>query len=81
MMSGLPIRIAVVFQPGAMDKPVWFELDMRQLRIATTTYYWKDSVGDATLLQWTVTTEDDALYELVFTAYDQSWMLYPHQTE
>lgn len=81
MMSGLPVRIAVVFQPGAKAKPVWFELNRRQHRIARTTYHWKDRVGDAPLLHWAVVTEDDALYEIVFNALDQSWVLYPHKTE
>ncbi len=81
MMSGLPVRIAVVFQPGAKAKPVWFELNRKQYKIARITYYWKDRVGDTPLLHWAVVTEDDALYELVFNALDQSWMLYPHRTE
>ena len=81
MMSGLPVRIAVVYQEGVKPKPVWFELNRRQHRIARTTYYWKDRVGDAPLLHWAVVTEDDALYELVFNALDQSWVLYPHKKE
>lgn len=81
MMPGQPVRIAVVFQPGAKAKPVWFELNRKQHKIVRTTYYWKDSVGDAPLLHWAVVTEDDALYELVFNALDQTWVLYPHRTE
>lgn len=81
MMSGLPVRIAVVFQPGAKAKPVWFELNRKQHKITRTTYYWKDRIGDAPLLHWSVVTEDEALYELVFNALEQTWMLYPHRTE
>lgn len=81
MMSGMPVRIAVVFQPGAKAKPVWFELNRRQHRIAKTTYYWKDRIGDAPLLHWSVVTDEDALYELVFNTLDQTWVLYPHKTE
>lgn len=81
MMSGLPVRIAVVFRPGEKAKPVWFELNRKQHKIARTTYHWKDRVGDAPLLHWAVVTEDDALYELVFNALDQSWELYPHKIE
>lgn len=81
MMSGQPVRIAVVFQPGAKAKPVCFELNRKQHKIIRTTYYWKDRVGDAPLLHWAVVTEDDALYELVFNTLDQSWVLYPHRTE
>lgn len=81
MMSGLPVRIAVVFRPGEKAKPVWFELNRKQHKIARTTYYWKDRLGGAPLLHWAVVTEDDALYELVFNALDQTWELYPHKTE
>lgn len=80
-MAGLHVRIAVVFRPGEKAKPVWFELNRKQHKIARTTYYWKDRLGDAPLLHWAVVTEDDALYELVFNALDQSWTLHPHRTE
>lgn len=81
MIQGLPVRIAVVFQPGAKAKPVWFELNQKQHRIARTTYHWKGRPGDAQLLHWAVVTEDESLYELVFNSIDQSWMLYPQKTE
>jgi len=81
MMRGEPVRIAVVYQPGAKAKPVWFELNRKQHRIVKTTYFWKDKVGDAPLLHFAVVTEDEALYELVFNSLDQSWMLYPHKIE
>jgi hypothetical protein len=82
MQSGQPIRIAVLFQPGAKAKPVWFELNRKQYRIAKTTYFWRDRVGDAPLLHFAVVTEgEEALYEIVFNPLDQSWTLYPQQTE
>jgi hypothetical protein len=81
MMNGTPVRIAIVYYPGAKAKPIWFELDRKQHKIARTTYYWKDRVGDAPLLHWAVVTEEDALYELVFNAIEQTWMLYPHKVE
>lgn len=81
MMRGEPVRIAVVYQPGVKAKPVWFELNRRQHRIARTTYFWKDRIGDVPLLHFAVVTEDEALYELVFNTLDQTWMLYPHKTE
>jgi hypothetical protein len=81
MQSGTPIRIAVVYQAGVKPKPVWFELNRKQHKIARTTYYWKDRVGDAPLLHFAVVDEEDALFELVFNSLDQSWMLYPHQTD
>jgi len=75
------VRIAVLFQPGARARPVWFELNRRQHRIARTTYFWKDRIGGASLLHFAVVTEEDALYELVYNPEEQSWMLYPHATE
>ncbi len=81
MMSGLPIRIAVVYQAGVKPKPVWFELNRKQHKIAKTTYYWKDKVGDAPLLHFAVIDEEDSLFELVFNSLDQTWMLYPHKVE
>lgn len=81
MTAGLPVRIAVVFQPGVKARPVWFELNQRQHRITRTTYFWKDMVGDTPLLHFAVVTEDNALYELVYNSDDQTWMLYPHTTE
>ncbi len=81
MLSGKPVRIAVVYQPGAKVKPIWFELNRKQHKIARTTYFWKDRVGEAPLLHFAVVDEDDSLFELVFNALDQSWMLYPQKTE
>jgi hypothetical protein len=72
-----PIRVAVIFQSGVKAKPVWYELNRRQHWIARTTYFWKNKVGETPLLHFAVVTEDNALYELVFNALDQSWFLYP----
>jgi len=81
MQSGTPIRIAVVYQAGTKPKPVWFELNRKQHKIAKTTYYWKDRVGDAPLLHFAVVDEEDSLFELVFNSLDQTWMLYPQRIE
>jgi hypothetical protein len=82
MQPGQPIRIAVVFQPGSKAKPVWFELDRKQYKIAKTTYFWKDRVGDTPLVHFAVITEgEESLFELVFNPLDQSWTLHPQQTE
>lgn len=77
MMAGLPVRIDVVYQAGVKPKPVWFELNRKQHKIARITYYWKNRVGDAPLLHFAVVDEEDALFELVFNSLDQTWMLYP----
>lgn len=81
MQSGTPIRIAVVYQAGVKPKPVWFELNRKQHKIARTTYYWKDRVGNAPLLHFAVVDEEDSLFELVFNSLDQTWMLYPQKVE
>lgn len=81
MMKGESIRIAVVYQDGTRPKPVWFELNRRQHKIAKTTYFWKDHVGDAPLLHFAVVDEENSLFELVFNSLDQTWMLFPHRTE
>jgi hypothetical protein len=81
MISGLPIRIAVVYQPGAKVKPIWFELNRKQHKITKTTYFWKSLVGDAPLLHFAVIDENEALFELVLNTHDQTWMLYPQKIE
>ena len=80
-MSGIPVRIGVVFTPDTKARPVWFELNRKQYKVAETTYYWKDRVGETPLVHFAVTTEDSSLYELVFNPLEQSWSLYPHKTE
>jgi hypothetical protein len=80
-MPGKPVRIAVVYQPGEKIRPIWFELNRKQHRVAKTTYFWKDRMGDTPLLHFAVIDENEALFELVLNTHDQSWMLYPHQTE
>lgn len=80
MMAGVPVRIAVVFEPDKQVKPVWFELNRQKHVIRETTYYWKDHAGETPLLHYAVTT-DEALYELVFNVADQRWTLHHHTSE
>lgn len=80
MISGIPVRIGVVFTPDKKAKPIWFELNRQKHVVKDTTYHWKDRVGDVTLLHYAVTT-DEALYELVFNCTDQSWSLYGQKIE
>jgi hypothetical protein len=79
-MSGKPVRIAVVFEPGKKARPVWFELNRKQHKVAETTYHWKDSIGNTPLLHYAV-TDGEALYELVFNPLDQSWTLQGLKTD
>lgn len=80
MISGTPVRIAVLFEPGKKARPVWFELDRRQHRITDSTYHWQDRVGERQFLHYAV-TDDEGLYELIFDPADQSWTLHRQQTE
>lgn len=80
MTTGVPVRIAVVFEPDKKAKPVWFELNRKKHVIREMTYHWKDNIGGTTLLHYAVTT-DEALYELVFNLVNQIWTLHTHTTE
>ncbi len=77
-MVGIPVRIAVVFEPDKKARPVWFELNRQKHVITETTYHWRDKVGDTALLHYAVTA-DGTLYELVFNALDQSWTVHRHE--
>ncbi|MFH0996409.1 MAG: hypothetical protein V1844_13090 [Pseudomonadota bacterium] len=77
---GIPIRIAVIYEPGKRIRPVWFELNRRQYRVVETTYHWRDKIGETDYLHYTV-TDGDVLYELIFNPHDQTWTLNAQQTE
>lgn len=79
-MSGKPVRIAVVYEPGKRPRPVWFELNRHQHRVKETTYFWRDKVGDTPLMHYAV-TDGEALYELVFNPKDESWTIQNHRIE
>jgi len=68
------IRIATIFTPGKLIKPVWFDWHNRKHTILETTYHWKEHVGAATLMHFSV-TDGEALYDLVYNTLDQSWLL------
>ena len=82
MMSGQPVRIAVIFEPGKKAKPVWFQLNRQQVKVKETTYHWKDKVGATPLVHYAVVAEESGdLYELVFNPSDETWSIYSHKTE
>ena len=80
MLKGDPIRIAVIYEPGKRFRPVWFELNRKQHNVVETTYHWRDKIGEARYLDYTV-TDGGALYELIFNPLDQVWTLISQQTE
>lgn len=68
------IRVAVVFGPGRVVRPVWFEWKRRKHTISQTTYTWTDKVGEATRLHFSV-SDGEALFELIYNTQDQCWSL------
>ena len=78
--KGNPIRIAVIYEPGKRIRPVWFELNRKQHKVVETTYHWRDMIGEAHYLHYTV-TDGEVLYELIFNPHDQTWTLNSQQTE
>ena len=74
MSEPQPVRVAAIFAPGEMPRPVWFELRNEQLRIAEVCYFWKSSLGDATILNFSVLTPQ-GVFELAFNTQSQSWQL------
>jgi hypothetical protein len=80
MSKGNPIRIAVIYEPGKRIRPVWFELNHKQHKVVETTYHWRDKIGEAHYLHYTV-TDGEMLYELIFNPHDQTWTINAQQTE
>jgi hypothetical protein len=68
------LRVAVVFGPGNLVRPVWFELNLRKHEVRETTYRWESCLGNAVLLHYAV-SDGEALYELVYNLVSQSWCI------
>lgn len=66
------LRVAVVFGPDCIVRPVWFELNRHKHEIRETTYRWESRFGDAPLLHYAV-SDGEALFELVYNTVSQSW--------
>jgi len=69
-----PVRVAAVFAPGQQIKPVWFDWQRRKHTVIETTYCWKGSSGEDTLLYFSV-SDGEALFELIYNTVDQGWTL------
>jgi hypothetical protein len=78
VVHGEQVRVAAVFEPGKRIRPVWFERNRRQHKVLETTYSWRDQVGDATLLHFTV-SDGEALFELIYNPYEGNWILKDEQ--
>lgn len=72
------LRVAVIFTAGQPLRPVWFEHNRRRHTVVETTYRWRDQVGEAPLLHFTV-TDGEALFELVYNLKEASWGLQRQQ--
>jgi hypothetical protein len=69
-----PVRVAAIFAPGRMIRPVWFEWNRKKHTVLETTYSWPEKSGDTILLHFAV-VNGEALYELVYDTREQSWTL------
>lgn len=69
-----PIRVAVVFGPGHLIKPVWFDWHNRKHAILETTYMWSDLKGSNRRLHFSV-RDEGGLYELTYNTADHTWEL------
>jgi hypothetical protein len=68
------LRVAVVFGPDNLVRPVWFELNLRKHEVRETTYRWESYLGNAPLLHYAV-SDGETLYELVYNTKDQNWSI------
>lgn len=78
MARRVPVRVAVIFEPGKRLKLVWFERNRQQHKVVETTYCWQDHLGDK-LQQHFAVTDGEALYELIYCPMDGTWTLRDQQ--
>ena len=78
VFRGEKIRVAAIFEPGKHIRPVWFERNWRQHKVAEITYSWSDQIGDTRFIHFTV-SDGEALFELVYNLKDNSWTLSAQQ--
>lgn len=69
-----PSRVAAIFSAGGKVTLKWFELNRRKHEIKETTYFWRDRVGETPRMHYAV-SDGEALYELVYNTFDQTWTL------
>ncbi len=68
------IRVAVVFGPGPTIRPVWFDWRRQKHSVREVTYHWRHRAGNDLILHYAV-TDGTALYELIYNATEQLWIL------
>lgn len=69
-----PIRVAVVFGPGRIIKPIWFDWHNCKHVVLETTYTWSDTKGNVKRLHFAV-RDAGGLYELTYDTAEQTWEL------
>ncbi len=72
--AGENIRVAAVFGPGNLLRPVWFDWKRKKHTVTEVTYTWKSRIGDVTVLHFAV-SDGTALYELAYDTARQFWTL------
>lgn len=72
---GEQIRVGAVHGPGSRLRPVWFDWRRRKHDIREITYHWRHREGSDLILHYAV-TDGTALYELIYNATQQVWMLH-----
>jgi hypothetical protein len=68
------IRVGAVHGPGSSLRPVWFDWKRQKHDISEVTYHWRHCAGNDLILHYSV-TDGTALYELVYNATQQVWLL------
>lgn len=69
-----PIRVAVVFGPGAKLRPVWFDWKSRRYDVLETTFSWSAMKGAHRQLMFAV-RGSGGLFELTYDTNSQAWEL------
>jgi len=68
------IRVGAIFGPGPRIRPVWFDWKRQKHAVQEVTYHWRHLAGTDLLLHYSV-TDGTALYELIYNASKQLWLL------
>lgn len=68
------IRVAVVFGPGRVIRPVWFDWKNRKHEVLETTYTWSDLKGTGKRMHFAV-RDKGGVYELIYDTTEQTWEL------
>lgn len=68
------IRVAVIFGPGDRMRPVWFDWGNRKYAVKEVAYSWRESLGDAICIRFSV-TDGANLFELTYNTAKLLWLL------